>query len=132
MEMKTETEGHEHVAVFYGLHGRFSPGLVLLPVAGGGWEIHDETGQVGPSGTVYGTWPSKPAAYREALRLLRSRFGERTVPCWVAGGANRALIALGYRRGRLGWRWWPPRLIRRGESHVGPDGMPGQPGAPAA
>ena len=132
MRIGTGTEGHEHVAVFYGPRRRYCPGLLLFPVAGGGWEVHDETGQVGPSDSVYGTWPSQLAAYREALRLLRSRFGEGTVPCWVAGGHNRALTELGYTRGRLGWRWWPPGLIRHGESHVGPDGMPVRSGAPTA
>jgi hypothetical protein len=131
MEMASDSEGHSHVAVFYGPRGRYSPGLVLLQVSGGAWQVSDETGQVGPPETVYGTWPSETDAYREALRLLRSRFGEGTVPCWVAGGSNRALVELGYTRGRVGWRWWPPGLTRRGESQVGPDGMPAQSGASA-
>lgn len=129
--MAADSHHHSHVAVFHGPNARYCPGLVLLP-AGDAWEIHDETGQIGAPDATYGTWPSERAACREALRLLRSHLGADIVPCWGAGAPNRALAELGYMRGRVRWRWWPPGLTRTGESQVGPDGMPTQSDAPAA
>ena len=131
MHMATDREHHSHVSVFHGRDARYSPGLVLLP-AGDAWEIHDETGQLGAPGSTYGTWPSERDACREALRLLRSRFGEATLPCWGAGAPNGVLAELGYTRGRVRWRWWPPGLARVGELPVGPDGTPAKISAPAA
>lgn len=119
--------GHRHVSVFHGTNARFSPGLVLLLMADATWEVCDEAGEIGPEGTVYGTWPSERVACQQALRLLRSRFGAETFPCWGAGAPNRALAELGYVRGRVRWRWWPPGLTRVGETSVGPDGAPAPP-----
>ena len=119
---------HRHVSVFHGVEARFSPGLVLLLMADATWQVSDETGQIGPAGTVYGTWPSERAACQQALRLLRARFGAETLPVWGAGAPNGALAELGYMRGRVQWRWWPPGLTRTGETSVGPDGTPAPPG----
>jgi hypothetical protein len=113
---------HSHVAVFHGPGERYEPGLVVHRVSTG-WEVVDETGRVGPPRTSYGTFPSQSAACREALRLLRARFGESTFPCWNSG-ADAALSDLGYQRGRLGWRWWPPKFVRVGGTSVGVDGRP--------
>ena len=115
---------HRHVSVFYGVEARFSPGLVLLLMADATWQVSDETGQIGPAGTVYGTWPSERAACQQALRLLRARFGAETLPVWGAGAPNGAFAELGYTRGRVRWRWWPPGFTRTGETPVGPDGTP--------
>ena len=123
---------HRHVSVFHGVDARFSPGLVLLLMADATWQVCDETGQIGPAGAVYGTWPSERAACQHALRLLRSRFGATTVPCWGAGAPNGALAELGYPRGRVRWRWWPPGFTRVGEKFVGPDGAPALPDPRAA
>ena len=97
---------HSHVSVFYGPDARYSPDLVLLPTDDA-WEIRDETGELGAPDSSYGTWPSERDTCREALRLLRSRFGEETLPVWGAGAPNDVLTELGYTRGRVRWRWWP-------------------------
>jgi hypothetical protein len=122
---------HAHVSVFHGPDARYSPGLVLLPT-GDAWEIRDETGELGAPDFTYGTWPSERDACREALRLLRSRFGEETLPVWGAGAPNDVLAELGYTRGRVRWRWWPAGLARVGELRVGLDGLPTGPTTPAA
>jgi hypothetical protein len=116
-------EQHWHVSVFHGPDARYNPGLVLIPVADG-WEILDETGQLGPPNVSLGLFPSELVACQEALRLLRARFGEETFPCWGAGAPNRVLAELGYSRGQLRWRWWPPGFMRFGETPVGVDGKP--------
>ena len=116
--------GHLHVAVFYGPRRSFCPGLVVFPSAPGLWEVSDQTGQIGAPGTAYGTWPSEREACREALRLLREKFGEGTLPCWGDAALNRALTELGCMRGRVRWRWWPPGLTVTGAVPVGPDGTP--------
>lgn len=130
--MATENLHHSHVAVFYGPRGTYFPGLVLVPLGPDVWEVYDESGQISAPGTVYGTWPSERDACREALRLIQAKLGDDTFPCWGAGAPNRALAELGYARGRLHWRWWPPGLTRTGELPVGPDGMPRNPEASAA
>jgi hypothetical protein len=124
--MKTATDQriHKHVSVFYGRAASYSPGLVLIPVSGGKWEILDEAGTIGEVDAVFGTWPTERVACREALKVLRARFGEGTIPVWGAGAPNDALVELGYERGRVRWQWWPPRLVRDGQSAVGKDGMP--------
>ena len=132
MATVTDRRVHRHVSVFHGPRQRYNPGLVLIPYSGGDWEILDETGQIGQADAVYGTFASERAAFQEALRLLRVQFGEGTVPVWEAGGRNQVLVELGYTRGRLRWRWWPPGLYREGESSVGTDGAAAKPNAPAA
>lgn len=132
METATDRRVHRHVSVFHGPDARYNPGLVLIPISGGDWEILDETGQIGQADAVYGTFASERAACQEALRLLRVHFREGTVPVWEAGGPNPVLVELGYTRGRLRWRWWPPGLYREGESSVGTDGMATKLDAPAA
>ena len=129
-ELREELEGHWHVAVFHGRNDQYAPGLVLH-AARGGWEVHDELGQLGTADATYGVFPSMAEACREALRLLRTRYGAPTRPCWGAGAPNRALRELGYSRGRAQWRWWPPRLEVTGASRVGPNGSPEPADAPA-
>ena len=132
MGIERDGEGHWHVAVFHGPRRQYSPGLVLLRQPDETWEVLDEAGQIGPPDIAYGTWPSERAACQEALRLLRSRFGEGMFPCWGTGSPNRVFADLGYKRGRARWRWWPPGLTSTGEIPVGPDGAPAQSGPPAA
>ena len=110
--------------MFHGPKAEFSSGLVVHRSTNG-WEVIDETGQLGPAGVMYGTFATEADACRAALRVLRARLSEPVVPCWGAGAPNEALAALGYDRGRLCWRWWPPAFIRVGESVVGVDGRPG-------
>jgi hypothetical protein len=125
-EAGEDAEGHYHVSVFHGADERYASGLVLH-AAPGGWEIRDEVGDIGARDASYGVFPSEAAACREALRLLRARYGDPTRPCWGAGAPNRALFDLGYSRGRLRWRWWPPGLEFAGASCVGVDGDPALP-----
>jgi hypothetical protein len=122
--ISTDSVSHSHVSVFHGPSARFCPGLVVVALTPEAWEVRDQTGQIGAPGTAYGTWASEREACREALRLLRAKLGAPTFPCWGAGAPNRALTDLGYTRGRLQWRWWPPGLTRTDELPVGPNGMP--------
>ncbi len=114
---------HAHVSVFHGPRESFNPGLVIHSTASG-WDVVDEMGHVSPEDTVHGTFPTEAEACRAALRVLRARLSEPVIPCWGAGAPNKALAELGYDRGQLRWRWWPPRLVRVGESVVGIDGRP--------
>jgi hypothetical protein len=113
-------DGHWHVAVFHGPHERYAD-LVLHP-RDGKVEVLDEAGTLGEAGVVLAVFDSERTACQEALRLLRARFGEQTRPCWGGRGFNDVLTELGYRRGRVSWRWWPPGLVSVGASLVGPDG----------
>jgi hypothetical protein len=120
--------GHWHLSVFHGPNERYASGLVLHS-AQGGWELRDEVGEVGPADTSYGVFPSPAAACREGLRLLRERFGAPMWPCWDSGPLGRGLRELGYSRGRVRWRWWPPGLQVVGGSLVSPTGDP-EPASP--
>jgi hypothetical protein len=78
--MTHKPDGHWHVAVFHGRRNQYAPGLVLHAVQGV-YEIRDELGQLGTPDATYGTFPSMADACREALRLLRARYGAPTWPC---------------------------------------------------
>jgi hypothetical protein len=116
-------EGHWHVAVFHGPDEQYASGLVIHATEGG-WALRDELGQIGAPDTAYGNFPSVAEACREALRLLRARYGSPIRPVWGAGAPNQALAELGYSRGRARWRWWPPGLELVGANRIGLTGGP--------
>jgi hypothetical protein len=111
------------VSVFAGLEERFVSGLVVVQVAEG-WSVEDPLGELGEPGRNYGRFASEEDACREALRRLREHLGPPLRVCWGAGSPNEALRRLGFQRGSIRWRWWPPGYGLSGASEIGPDGGP--------
>jgi hypothetical protein len=126
-----ESEGHWQVAVSHGPDKRhtFRLGLHAAP---GGWEVRDELGEIGAPGVTYGVFPSLAEACREALRLLRARYGAPMWPSWGDTTTHGSLEVLGYSMGQPQWRWWPPGFELVGRSRVGPTGEPEPADAPEA
>jgi hypothetical protein len=120
-----------HVTVSHGPDKRHTSRLVLHPVPGG-CEVRDELGEIGPPGATYGVFPSVADACREALRLLRARYGAPMWPSWGDTSAQGSLEVLGYSFGRPRWRWWPPGFELVGRNRVGPTGEPEPADAPGA
>jgi len=118
-----------HVAVSHGPDKRHTFKLALHP-APGGCEVRDELGEIGAPGATYGVFPSVADACREALRLLRARYGAPMWPSWGDTSAQGSLEVLGYSFGRPRWRWWPPGFELVGRSRVGPTGEPEPADAP--
>jgi hypothetical protein len=119
------------VAVSHGPDKRHTSRLALYPVPGG-CEVRDDRGELGAPGATYGVFPSVADACREALRLLRARYGAPMWPSWGDTSAQGSLEGLGYSFGRPRWRWWPPGFELVAASRVGPTGEPELADAPQA